>query len=264
MEPHDPYTPTSEMRPQPPPLLQPAIESGDVAGVSRRLRNGVGAPLAPDELAWVLMLYGLEIHDWDADLPALLDGLGALGVRDSTVVVVLGDHGEEFQEHGFLKHGVHLYDELLHVPVVIAGPGITAGRLAGQVQGVDLFPTIAALLGIPAPPGLPGQNLLAGHEPRPAFSSTRYGMPTPGRVTELLSVRAGGWKLIEAPSFGRTELYDLSTDPGEHQNVADRAPERERLAALIDAWRAALPAPPPVAGGDSRLHEKLRALGYVD
>ncbi len=264
MEPHDPYTPTPALRPAPPPGVRAAIASGDVEGVSRRLRHGVGPPLPPHELGYVRTLYGLEIRDWDAALAPLVDALDRLGVRDSTVVVVLGDHGEEFQEHGLLKHGVHLYDELLHVPVVLAGPGIAPGHLAGQVEGVDLFPTIAALLGVTPPSGLPGQNLLAAHEPRPAFSSTRYGIPAGGQMAELVSVRAGGWKLIEAPSLGQTELYDLTTDPGEQRNLAGASPQGKRLGAALAAWRATLPPPPPVGGSDPRLREKLRALGYVD
>jgi arylsulfatase A-like enzyme len=264
MEPHDPYTPAPAGRPAPPPSVRPAVAAGDVEGVSRRLRRGVGTGLSAAELDWIRTLYGLEIRDWDAALGPLLDALARFGARDSTVIVALGDHGEEFQEHGLLKHGIHLYDELLHVPVVIAGPGIAPGRLTGQVEAVDLFPTIAALLGITPPAGLPGQNLLAPREPRPAFSTTRYGIPRAGQVAEIVSVRTGGWKLIEAPTLGHTELYDLAHDPAEQHNLADVAPERERLAALLAAWRATAPAPPPATGADPGLQEKLRALGYVD
>src|SRR5207253_1279631 len=85
-------------------------------------------------------------------------------VRESTVILVTADHGEEFQEHGRLGHGTQLYDELLRVPLVIAGPGIVPGRVAEQAQGIDVFPTVSALLGLPPPPGLEGQNVLAAWE----------------------------------------------------------------------------------------------------
>jgi choline-sulfatase len=263
MEPHDPYTPPAATRPPPPPGVRPAIAAGDVVGVSSRLRRGKGGLLSDAELAYVRALYGLEVRDWDDALGSLLAALDGLGVRDSTVIVVVGDHGEEFQEHGYLKHGIHLYEELLHVPFVVAGPGIASGRRAGQAQGVDLFPTLAALLGVAPPAGLPGQDLRAPREPRPAFSTTRYGIAG-GRHAELVSVRAGGWKLIQAPAIGVTEVYDLREDPGERRNLAGAAPEGNRLAALVAEWQHAIPPPPPVAGEDPRLREKLRALGYVD
>src|SRR5207249_5016948 len=91
------------------------------------------------------------IRFWDAELERLLDGLAALGVRDSTIVVVTADHGEEFQEHGKLTHGPDLYDELLHVPLVVVGPGVSPGRVPEQVQGIDVFPTVPALLGLQPP-----------------------------------------------------------------------------------------------------------------
>jgi arylsulfatase A-like enzyme len=243
--------------------MRPAIAAGDVVGVSSRLRRGEGGLLSDAELAYVRALYGLEVRDWDAALASLLAALDGLGVRDSTVIVIVGDHGEEFQEHGFLKHGVHLYDELLHVPFIVAGPGIAPGRLAGQAQAVDVLPTLAALVGVAPPAGLPGQDLRAPRETRPAFSTTRYGIAA-RRHTELVSIRADGWKMIQAPAIGVTELYDLRNDPGERRNLAGAAPEAERLATLLAEWQRAIPAPPPVAGQDPRLHEKLRALGYVD
>src|SRR5207247_7145427 len=93
---------------------------------------------------------------WDAELGILLDGLVTLGVRDSTLVVVTADHGEEFQEHGRLRHGSQLYQESIRVPFVISGPGVRPGRRTDLAQGIDLFPTITRLLAIATPPGFPG------------------------------------------------------------------------------------------------------------
>jgi arylsulfatase A-like enzyme len=264
MEPHDPYTPSAAGRPTPPPGMPPDLAAGDVEPVSRKMRAGRHAPLPAAQVAHLRALYGLEVHDWDAALADLLAGLDAAGVRGSTVVVVVGDHGEEFQEHGQLKHRIHLYDELLHVPFIVAGPGVAPGRVREQVQGVDVFPTLAGLLGVWPPPGLPGQDLRAPHEPRPAFSETQGGILPDGRHAPLVSIRTDGWKLIEAPGLGHLELYDLVHDPGETVDRSDRAAEYTALRALLTAWEASTPPPPAVAGRDPAVDRKLRALGYVE
>jgi arylsulfatase A-like enzyme len=264
MEPHDPYTPSDEHRPPRPAGLPAAIAAGDAEALSKRVNHGPPATLPAEQLAYLRRLYDLEVEDWDAALSRLLTGLMQAGVRDSTIIVVIGDHGEEFLEHGRLKHGMHLYEELLHVPLVIAGPGVPVGEATDPVQTIDVLPTIAELLGIPVPPGLPGQSLLGRREVRPAFAETRAGIAADGRATTLISVRAGDWKLIQSPELGISELYDLARDPGEHENRFGSAPEGAHLAALLADWQAHAPAPPPVGGRDPELGTKLRALGYVD
>src|SRR5439155_710163 len=151
MDPHDPYTPPAALRPPAPPGVRPAVAAGQAEGLARRVNAPGGSALAAVELEHLRRLYDAEIRAWDAELGTLLDALAARGLADSTIVVLTADHGEEFQEHGRLKHRIHLYDELLHVPLVIAGPGVRPGRVAEQAQGIDLFPTLAALLGT-APP----------------------------------------------------------------------------------------------------------------
>src|SRR4029450_2078613 len=128
-------------------------------------------------------LYDAELQGWDAELGRLLAGLRDAGVADDTIVVVTADHGEEFQEHGHLKHATHLYDEVLRVPLVIAGPGISPRRVPEQAAGGDLAPALAAvvdlmrpvlgLLGRPVPPGGPGADLLAARPAAAALSETR-------------------------------------------------------------------------------------------
>jgi arylsulfatase A-like enzyme len=185
-------------------------------------------------------------------------------MRDSTIVVVTADHGEEFAEHGRLRHGPHLYDETVHVPLVVAGPGVGAGRSDVLAQGIDFFPTIAALLGIPTPVGLPGQNLLAAPAMRAAISESPSGVARDGTRTALVSLRTDRWKLIAAPALGRFELYDLARDPAERNDLYGFEAEGAALADELARWTSSAPAPPPVAGRDPRLGEKLRALGYVE
>src|SRR5205823_11601016 len=158
---------------------------------ARRLAD---APLSGAEVEHLRRLYDAEIRGWDAELGTLLDTLADRGVADSTIVVLTADHGEEFQEHGRLKHRVHLYDELLHVPLVIAGPGVRPGRVAEQAQGIDLFPTLAGLLGAAPPRGLPGRDLLAAGADAPAISETLYGIMPDGATTPIVSLRTADWK----------------------------------------------------------------------
>src|SRR5262249_6323446 len=152
MDVHDPYEPPPELRPAPPSGVRPAVASGQVGALAERLRTGGAPPLSEVELEYVRSLYEGGIRSWDTALGHLLEGLARLGVLDSTIVVVTADHGEEFQEHGRLKHGTSLYDETLHVPLVITGPGIAPRRATEQAQGIHLFPTLAPLPPLPAPP----------------------------------------------------------------------------------------------------------------
>src|SRR5204863_531818 len=192
--------------------------------------------LAAVELEHLRRLYDAEIRAWDAELGTLLDALAASGLADSTIVVLTADHGEEFQEHGRLKHRIHLYDELLHVPLVIAGPGVRPGRVAEQAQGIDLFPTLAALLGTAPPRGLPGHDLLAARTEAPAISETLYGLMPDGATTPIVSLRTAEWKLIHAPALGRYELYDLRRDPAEREDRFGSAAEGAALAARLAEW----------------------------
>jgi arylsulfatase A-like enzyme len=263
MDVHDPYTPPEPLRPPPPPHVRPDIAAGRLVPLALRVNAREAPPLPVAEIDYLHALYRGEIGAWDDALRHLLEGLGQIGVLDSTVLVVTADHGEEFQEHGMLSHRAQLYEESIRVPLVIAGPSVTPGRLAAQAAGIDLFPTIAALLGLPLPPDLRGQNLLDTPVSRPAFSETRQGSIDRAE-TPLFSVRLPGWKLIHAPVLQRYQLYDLTRDPGEREDRFGAAPEGERLAALLADWRAATLPPPQAERGDPRLEEKLRRLGYVE
>ena len=264
MDPHDPYTPPASLRPPPPTGVRPEIATGVVEGITQRMNHGREPQLPAVEVAHLRNLYDAEIRAWDDSLAALLAAIDRLGLRDSTVIVVTSDHGEEFQEHGRLKHGTHLYEESTHVPLVIAGPGIAPGRVATTVEEIDVFPTLAALLGATAPPGLPGTNVLGPIAARAAISETLLGVGTDGASMPVISVRTAEWKLIRSPALGRDELYDLRRDPGEHDDRFDAEPEGRRLIEALAAWEQGLPAPPPVEGRDPTLRDKLRALGYIE
>jgi arylsulfatase A-like enzyme len=264
MEPHDPYTPPAALRPAPtPPGLRPAVAAGTIDDLAKAI-NFRGAPgLSDAEIAWLRRLYDAEIRSWDDALAALLRGLESAGVLESTLVVVTADHGEEFQEHGRLKHGSHLYEESIHVPLVVAGPGVTAVRRTDTAQGIDLLPTLAGRLGLPAPAGLPGRDLFATSASGDAISETGSGIAPDGSFTDVVALRTPQWKLIRTPALERIELYDLAHDPGERTNDATNG-EAVTLGAVLDRWAAAAPQAPLAGGNDPALRAKLRALGYVE
>lgn len=264
MEPHDPYTPPDDLRPPPPPGIRPRLAAGDIVAFAEAIDWHGAPPLPEPDVRWLRALYDAEVRGWDRALGSLIGGLDAAGLRGSTVVVVTADHGEEFQEHGRLKHGSQLFEESIRVPLVIAGPGVSAGRTTTQTQGIDVFPTVAALLGATPPGALPGRNVLAASDPPPAaFIETRAGPGDGGPSIDLLAVRTNGWKLIRDPATGRSEVFDLSRDPAEKRDVSTTAPETAALRTQLDHWLAAVPSAPKAEGADPVLQQKLRALGYV-
>lgn len=269
MEPHDPYRPPADLRPPVPPGMRPALASGDVHTAARRINWEGSDPLAAHEIAWLMRLYDAEIAAWDRELARLLAALDSRGVLGRTIVVVTSDHGEEFQEHGHLKHGSHLYEESIRVPLVLTGPGVPPGRVEPLAQGIDLAPTALAILGVAAPAGLPGRDLrdLAATAPghREGLAETATGIGPGGAAADVQALRSGRWKLITMPELGHREVYDLSTDPAERRDLAASAAEATPLARRLEAVLADAPLPPQrSAEPDAALAERLRRLGYLD
>ena len=260
MEPHDPYTPLEA--PAAAAGVGRAIARGWVRDAANRINWSRAAPLSAGEITHLRDLYRREVAAWDASLGALLDGLRRAGLLERTILLVTSDHGEEFQEHGRLTHGSHLYEETVRVPLVLRGPGVAPGRRDELAQGIDVFPTLARLLGVPPPPGLPGHDLLAGGPPPTAVLETSRGIGPDGARLDLVAVRTARWKLVETPGLARRELYDLANDPDERVDRAASAPEPAELGAALERWRAATrpAAEAPLGGG---VGERLRALGYT-
>jgi len=193
--------------------------------------------------------YDGEVAAADAAIGHLLAALADHGLDDHTAVLLAGDHGESLGEHGELTHGVFLYQATLHVPLLLAAPGLAPSVVDAPVDLIDVAPTLLALAKIPAK--LPGVDLReAGKHPDRVFVAASDFGARRYNWAPLTAVRQGQWKYIQAP---HPELYDLSADPAEATNRIDDRPDvAARLA------RA--------AGGDhpdaARLAE-LRALGYV-
>jgi arylsulfatase A-like enzyme/Tfp pilus assembly protein PilF len=229
------------------------------------------APPSPFREEFAARPYDGEIAFADAQLGRVLQALEAAGHRDDTLVIVAADHGESLGDHGERTHAVLVYESTLHVPLLMAGPGVPAGRdVSTRVGLVDVLPTALGLLGVPAPLGLVGRDL------RPAFAERKlpaqglYGESLFGRLNcRWSSLRVwydGDWKLIEG---AEPELFDLAADPGETTNraaEADRKPDLDRMRrSLQGAVRAMAPdgdraRPNPVS---AEAEETLRSLGYT-
>jgi arylsulfatase A-like enzyme len=174
----------------------------------------------------------------------------ALPAAKRTIVVVIGDHGEQFGEHGGFDHGMNLYDELLRVPLIIHAPEGAAAKIESQVRLIDVMPTLTDWLGLTTTSAtrrqMQGSNLLPLMRGRPlaldAFSETSFLLQT-----EKCSLRTSdGWKLILDLETLSPELYDLRRDPGEKLNVAAGEPVRaQNLLQRLMKWNEASPAAAP-------------------
>lgn len=211
--------------------------------------------------------YDAEIAWTDSLVGRLIDGLRAEGRLDDTLVVVVGDHGEELGEHREQTHGFFVYDAAVHIPMIMAGPGIRPEVVDDQVRIVDVLPTVLDLLGIPIPHVVQGASLtptLRGeHVHLLALSENWYPRYHYG-WSELIAVRDGRYHFIKAP---RRELYDIRADPGELHNLATQEPRiadglQSALEAMFERVKSAT-APKGPQAMDIETTERLQALGYL-
>jgi len=173
-------------------------------------------------------LYDGEISYHDVHFAATLRALKERGLEDETAIVVTADHGEEFWDHGSVGHGHSVYDELLHVPMIVRIPGLTEGkqRLPDSVSLIDVMPTLLDAAGQEKPEHLVGESFLRelqGHgssAPRATVS---------GFMKSWRTLAVGSIKLIQrAPE--NMWLYDVADDPGETRDLAKERPIALRYA----------------------------------
>jgi choline-sulfatase len=224
-------------------------------------------PYTPPERFSQYAPYDGEIAYSDEIVGRLTRYLKSHQLYDRSTIVLLSDHGEGLGDHGEQEHGLFVYDEAIHVPLVIKQEGNAGGgrRVKDLVQHIDLVPTILDLVKAPLPGGLRGRSLKpvldgTGHLPEAAvYSEALYARYHFG-WSELTALTEARYRYIKAP---QEELYDLPRDPHERDNIAaERAPARQALRGALDrlASGATIQAPGDVPA-DAR--ERLQALGYV-
>ena len=221
--------------------------------------------LSKADVAHVVATYDAELRSADAAFGELIEILREKRLYDDTLIVLTSDHGEEFGEHGKMGwHSHTLFDELLHVPLIIRFPG---SRWAGatfdaQVRILDVAPTVLSALGLAPPPGYAGQDLLPLFGGEPATDLPLFAAIDNDAEQRPWALRAGRWKF----DFRSGRLYDLGTDPHERIDVAANHQE-----IVSELWREAekqlgaraRPERTPAVPRDETV-QQLRELGYVE
>jgi Tfp pilus assembly protein PilF len=217
--------------------------------------------------------YDAEIAYADYQVGRLLEALRERGRLADTLVVATADHGESLGEHGEATHSMALYDSVLVVPLLMAGPGLPVGRVVpGVVRAKDVAPTVLAQAGLAALPAAQGEDLSpllappgasSGAHERVAYAETLATLLDNGWAP-LHAIRTDRWLYVRSP---RPELYDVARDPRQLDNLVESDPERARpRQAELDARVAAALAEEKHAGGlelDDETRAQLHALGYA-
>lgn len=220
-------------------------------------------PAAPFARRFAESPYDGEVATADAELGRFFDRFPPGAER---IVIVTSDHGEGLGDHGEDEHHLFAYDSTLRVPLVVAGGGLVPRRVRGQFRGIDLMPSVLGLAGV-APPVTSGVSRAVvlrsgvGIADNEAYAESLYGSLHFG-YAPIRVLRAEGFKFIDTP---RPELYRISSDPGERENLhaareALAAAMRARLRAMHgeDGKRA-----PAVMPASPEELERLASLGYV-
>jgi len=199
----------------------------------------------------IVALYDGQVRQFDDYMGQLTEKMKKWGILDNTVIIITSDHGEELFEHGFIGHAstslnAKLYDEIIHIPLIIWWPKKIKHRVADElVQQIDVMPTILDILGLPIPEEVQGYSLVPSiqgkraNNLRPVFCETILGGYQSTKEMEeirLRCVRTKEWKLIytntprhdlnsEGVNNGKYELYNLSNDPKEERNIFENHPE---------------------------------------
>jgi arylsulfatase A-like enzyme len=269
-DPHQPYEAPGDFRDR---FLPPQLRFIDgervfafqVALLSNRL--DAHDPRTGLVMAGLRAQYDGEVAYLDGELARLFAKLSELGRAEDTIVVVTADHGESFGEHGEIGHGALVYTETTHVPWIMKGPGVTAGRESAVVSTTSISPTIESLLGLPIPSTAQAPALLPTKPPASWVpSETRaFEHPHYGWKDLVLMLRNDRTACLVEPTGKKVSIGNRAADPSENAMVVSPGgAEHDACAAAARAYlglrtmtRAWVDRLPP-----ERL-EALRALGYV-
>jgi arylsulfatase A-like enzyme len=234
------------------------------------------------DLATAINEYDNQVHHVDRLIALLLTALQRRGYLNKALLIITSDHGEGLGQHRYYSHGLHLYEEQLHVPLIMRrfGGNWPAKRIPSTVSLLDLVPTVLELLGQAEDPQLHGRSLL------PLITGT--GQAPPGRWLLVQRRKFPGDKLQTWGRFasevplravrsdeslkyflagdGTEQLYDLATDPLEKENLAaHRSGDCARLRTLLEGLQTCYESAAVEAGEqvDEETLRALRSLGYV-
>lgn len=233
---HTPYSPPPELVRQ---FADPSYdgEIGDTFADSDGADQG---KYDDDDKKKIVALYDAAIRSIDGQIGRLLETLQQNDRLDDTVVVITADHGEEFWDHGRFFHGQSLYDELLHVPLIVKLPG---GRSAGTVVDrpvslLSVSPSLVEWAGLTRPPSFEGETLDGAIAAPQARGSALLATATQPQFPTRFAIRKDADKLIESVDTGKRELFDVRQDPDERNDLSASAPQKgDALEGELDQTR---------------------------
>ena len=265
-EPHGPYAPPEPYRSQ-----FASAPIGSLSGSRRELiALEEGTLSQPAALERMVALYDANLAYADAQVGRLLERLRRLGLYDSSWIIVTADHGESFLEHGTTRHSTTVYEENIHIPLLMKLPAGTAAptRVPQLASLIDLMPTVLAGVGLATPEGVEGIDLRPFLYGEPAARERSLYAITVPQLDGAALIQAR-YKLIRIGAARPVELYDLSRDPEEARDLAAQRPllaglMRQELMTLRARYRARRSWKPATAVLDQETRQALRALGYAN
>ena len=226
--PHDPFDPPTEYADhfrtaEMPPAIEDKLEDKP-AYLRRRI-----VPATPEQVAMTRRQYCAAIELIDDQVGLMLDALEQRGQLDNTYVVFTSDHGEMLGDHGLYTKSVP-YDGAVHIPLLVAGPGIAGGRASqALIELIDVHPTLCDLSGVPQQQNVDARSFahILQDDPTEHRADKQHRAEIVTAIRNFRSLRTQRYALIENYN-DVTELYDLQTDPHELHNIAAQHPDQVR------------------------------------
>ncbi len=221
MDVHTPYVPAPKFVRD-----ETGVNVGSLKMLRAHAQAGLGREVSDETLGNLQSLYRAAIRQVDESVGRVLSALSKRGLRDNACLLFAGDHGEEFMEHGHLAHYPKLYEELVHVPLVVSHPDDDAGTVRRAVGLDSIPPTICDAMGVEH--DFDGESLLGGDsDSAPVTSVAVRGpnvtyQPIPRRLDDgelLVSARTREWTYIYHTESETRELYDRIDDPEESNDL---------------------------------------------
>jgi len=268
IDPHAPYDPPESLRrvqDGPWPFFHP-YAGGEQWNLPILGKN---FEVAEPDRDYVKSLYEGEVAYIDQFAGRVFNALEAEGVGDNTYVCFTSDHGEELWDHGEWGHGQSLYEEQIHVPLILAGPGIREQVVREPVSAIHLVPTLAEIMTVAPANTWKGRSLaplLRGDVTAPPAGPVFAQGTTNKTETPMHTVILGDYKLIRIAGSDAVQLYNLAADPDEKHDLAEEQPERvKELAALLDDWLASFPSffEAEEQPFNEELEQGLEGMGYL-
>ena len=219
--------------------------AGKLHKIEHQIADGVFDPedLPRETLSELIAFYDAGIRFVDEALGELIEALEGMEDGQKTLLIITADHGEGLLDHNFLFHR-EVYEELLHVPLIVHDPLLGAGqRVKEPVRLSDVVPTILSWAGIETPPSMTGRKLIpaSGGEARGPRDFFGYYRSSDRLDYEGYSLRRGNWKIVLERLAHQDELYpslfDLDRDPDELQPIEDRPEVIQALKGLVEWYR---------------------------